>query len=127
MFTESDVDCSLGENVVDVWLVGKVVLLGEFDCPFDCLLLREDMVAGFRVAFFVPPATFFGAAVREPGFVDVDAPDFFVPLFREVVLIDPVAEGTGLGIVPGSDGIGIKHCLRFRMRQVVRARMIAMM
>lgn len=85
------------------------------------------MVADFGVAFFVPPATFFGAAVREPGFVDIDAPDFFAALFTEIVLVDPVAEGTGLGVIPGVEDIGIKHCLRFRMRQVVSARMMAMM
>lgn len=124
---ESDVNCSGAIGVRDVWLVGKIVLFREFDRPPDRLLLGEDVVTGFRAACFEPPATFFWAAVVEPRFVDVDALDFLTPLLRVVVLVDPVSDGTSLWVAAGVLGVGVKHCLMFRMRQVASASVMAMM
>ena len=85
--------------VINGWLIVEVQVLGEVEEAVDALLLGEDAVRLVRGAFFVPPASFFGAAVLLTDVVELDG--FWgttIKLFCPVVLVDPVSCCAGTGI-----------------------------
>ena len=86
-------------TVINGWLVVEVQVLGEFEEAVDALLLGEDAVRLVRGAFFVPPASFFRAAVLLADVVEVDA--FWsttIKLFCPFVLVEPISCCAGTGV-----------------------------
>ena len=85
--------------VINGWLVVEVQVLGEFEEAVDALLLREDAVRLVRGAFFVPPASFFGAAVFLTDVMELDG--FWgttIKLFCPFVLVEPISCCAGTGV-----------------------------
>ena len=69
---EGDMKGGETSAVINGWLVVEVKVLGEFEKTVDALLLGEDAMGLVRSAFFVPPASFFGAAVFLADVMELD-------------------------------------------------------